>query len=283
MLFNIYVIRKEIIMFKSVDIAAKTLLKEGYEVYVVGGAVRDMYMNRKSHDIDLATNATPQNMIDLFTINELPVIDIGAEFGTVAVILNGEQVEITTYRKDIKTDGRKVEVEFADSIEEDLARRDFTINSLAINYESGNLLNLYGGIVDIESRVVKAIGDPHARFLEDHLRMLRACRFTAIDLLMTIEPNTKDAIIDLSSYIHTAKGGKVTTERQREELLKGMSYPFPSNMIDAMKNTGLLFQILPELHATIGVLQNKHHTIYKHKVTGEFYVKGKDGKFVTLL
>jgi len=266
----------------AVDTVAKELLSEGFQVYIVGGAVRDKYMNRRASDVDLASNATPQEMLDLFSSKNYTIVNIGAEFGTVAVIIDKEQVEITTYRRDVKTDGRKVEVEFATTIEEDLARRDFTINTLAINYSTGDLLDLFNGIDDIKNRIVRAVGDPYKRFFEDHLRMLRACRFTALDLYVTIEPSTFDAIQDYSLYIHTTSGGKVTAERQRQELLKGMSYPFPSNMIESMRKTGLLKHVLPEVYNTVGVTQNKHHNIYRHKTTGQFYVKANDGSFTLL-
>jgi tRNA nucleotidyltransferase (CCA-adding enzyme) len=254
---------------------AKYLKTHRFETYIVGGYLRDILLNRKPHDIDLATNATPDQIKTVFGSLPFSVTSTGEEFGTLTIYhreLN-QALEITTYRKDINTDGRHAQITYAATIEEDLSRRDFTINSLAYNLNTNVLLDLFHGMSDIDLKIIRTIGNPYERFKEDYLRMLRATRFTALDLDMTIHPSTKDAIQDLALNIHAGKNKKISVDRQREELLKGMAYPFPSKMINAMKETGLLNQILPELCGAIGVTQNTHHNIYRHKRTKKYYIK----------
>lgn len=244
--------------------ASQILNNNNFECFAVGGYIRDILLGKTPSDIDLATNAKPQTVLEIFnSINEFKVYDVGGEkFGTVIISNNNlkTSLEITTYRKDINCDGRKATIEFSDSIYEDLSRRDFTINALAMNLLTGKVIDPYNGISHIKSKHIETVGNPYERFKEDYLRMLRACRFMALDKDMSIEHKTFNAIKDLAENTT-----KISPERVRMEIMKAMSYPIPSNMINLMQTTGLLQFIFPELVKNIGIEQNKHHNIYMCK------------------
>lgn len=185
----------------------------GFHAYVVGGAVRDLLLDRNVHDYDVATNATPDDVKRIFT----RIIPFGLEHGTVIVRKNKLSIEVTTFRKKDE-DGNFV---FADTIEEDLAFRDFTINALAMDKE-GNIVDLFGGKEDLEKKVIRAVLDPYDRFMEDPLRMLRAVRFSS-QLGFTIEETTLNAISELKTEIN-----RVAIERLKDEmtkLIKGDHFP----------------------------------------------------------
>ena len=152
----------------------KTLNSNGYQGYIVGGAVRDYVMGREPHDWDIATNATPDRVKDLFD----KTVDTGIKHGTVTAMVAGEGFEITTYRTDGKySDGRHPDsICFRDDIKDDLGRRDFTINAMAMGI-NGKIVDPYGGLDDIKSGVIRCVGNPDERFSEDALRMMRAVRF----------------------------------------------------------------------------------------------------------
>lgn len=193
-------------------------LSQEYEVYFVGGCVRDALLGRKIHDYDCATNATPEQMKT--TLHMFHIISTGEKHGTLTIINQNHQVEITTYRKETAyiNHRRPQHVYFSSQLKEDLIRRDFTINAL-VYHPDKNTIDLVGGINDINNHLIRAIGDPKKRFEEDALRILRAIRFSA-QLNFTIETSTKEAILATSSLLTS-----ISKERCREELLKIMRCP----------------------------------------------------------
>lgn len=207
-----------IVMPDHVRTIITTLNENGYEAYAVGGCVRDSIIHRVPGDWDITTNALPMQTKALFK----RTIDTGLQHGTVTVMMGSEGYEITTYRVDgVYEDGRHPkQVEFTASLSEDLKRRDFTINAMAYNDEVG-IVDLFGGEADIENGVIRCVGNPHDRFSEDALRMLRAVRFSA-QLGFSIEENTQKAIKDLA---HTLE--KISKERIHTELGKILLSPNP--------------------------------------------------------
>ncbi|MGB7226193.1 MAG: CCA tRNA nucleotidyltransferase, partial [Candidatus Acidiferrales bacterium] len=180
----------------------------GYQALFNGGCVRDIILGREPSDYDVCTDARPERVQQLFPAS----IPVGAQFGVVIVVEDGVQVEVATFRSDIgSADGRHpVRVEFSTSAEEDVRRRDFTINGLLMDPWDGKILDFVGGQADIKARLVRAIGEPERRFEEDKLRMLRAVRFAA-RLDYSIEPRTFAAIRKLASQID-----QVSKERVRD-------------------------------------------------------------------
>jgi tRNA nucleotidyltransferase (CCA-adding enzyme) len=222
------------------------LQNSGYKAYLVGGCVRDVLMGRKPKDFDVATSATPEQVIEAFG----NVIPTGLKHGTVTVVQDDEHIEVTTFRSEgVYSDGRRPDsVTFETDIARDLARRDFTMNAIAYDLVHAELVDPYGGAEDIEARVIKAVGDPDQRFGEDGLRPLRAVRF-ATTLNFTIESNTLEAIPDALVTF-----GKVSVERVTTELQKILTADRPvegrfliENGIHLLKSTGLLGAILPRI------------------------------------
>ena len=184
----------------------------GHKAYIVGGCVRDALMAREPKDYDVTTSAHPEEVMRLFSADK--VIDTGSKHGTVTVIHNGAHIEVTTFRKDANySDGRHPDsVSFSDSIEEDLSRRDFTINAMAYS-ETDGLIDPFGGMQDIDKRMIRTVGNPFDRFDEDSLRMLRALRFSSA-LGFDIEEKTKEAILSRKNDIEE----RVSKERIQKEL-----------------------------------------------------------------
>jgi len=237
---------------KGVSDILSILKKNGCEAYAVGGCVRDSVMGVEPKDWDIASNALPSFIKELFP----RTVDTGLRHGTVTVLLEGEAFEVTTFRIDGKYgDNRHPEqVSFTGSLEEDLRRRDFTINAMAWNEERG-LVDPFGGMGDIAAGIIRCVGDPNERFREDALRMLRAVRFAA-RLGFRIEPGTKRGIAENSWLILN-----ISSERIREELTGILTADYPMEFI-ILRDTGLLRRILPELEACFGTLQNNPHHIY---------------------
>ncbi len=188
--------------------------KHGYRAYAVGGCVRDAIMGREPSDWDMTTDSSPEKMIEIFTLEGVRTIPTGLKHGTVTVLLEGETYEITTFRIDGSyTDSRHPDkVIFTKNIEDDLARRDFTVNAMAARGDE--IIDVFGGINDINNKIIRAVGDPERRFDEDALRILRAVRFAAT-LGFKIEENTKMAAKKLASGLE-----KVSIERKIVELKK---------------------------------------------------------------
>ena len=229
---------------------AARLREAGHETWFVGGAVRDVLLEqrrpgtrRRRGDFDITTGATPAIVRTIFR----RTVPVGIEHGTVAVLDEaGRAHEVTTFRRDVETDGRHAVVQFGVSIDEDLARRDFTINAIAVDPGSGALLDPFGGQADLAAGVVRAVGDAAQRFLEDRLRILRALRFAAV-LGFEIELATWQAI--------TAQAGALahlSRERVRDEWLKALAAAAPGGAMRLWSRAGVLGEVWPELALLTG-------------------------------
>ncbi len=238
---------------KSASVALDILHKGGYEAYIVGGSVRDMYLGMEAHDFDITTSATPDITKELF--KDYTVVETGIKHGTVTAVIDGENIEITTYRQEGEyTDSRHPDkVEFTTSLPLDLSRRDFTVNALAYDGE-GEIVDLFGGREDIENKIIKAIGDPHERFNEDALRILRGIRFASV-LGFEIEENTRQAMLDLRHLLH-----KISRERIAEEMNKLLCGRYVKRaLLDMWRIVG---EIIPEINEMRGFDQKNRHHIY---------------------
>jgi tRNA nucleotidyltransferase/poly(A) polymerase len=222
-------------------------VEAGYEAWLVGGAVRDMVCGKKASDWDLATNAQPQDVIRIFN----KVIPTGIEHGTVTVVFMYSHIEVTTFRSETEyKDGRHPDnVLYAGTIEEDLSRRDFTMNAIAASLTDGHLCDPFHGQEDIKKGIIRTVGDPLERFSEDGLRPVRALRF-ASQLGFTIEASTFKAIRQTSEIT-----AKISIERFRDEFIKMLSSKKPSVALKLMEQSGMLKQFLPELAICRDVIQ----------------------------
>jgi tRNA nucleotidyltransferase (CCA-adding enzyme) len=222
---------------------ADRLEQAGFETWAVGGAVRDSVLGRPVGDWDLATRARPQEVRDLFR----RTVPLGIAHGTVGVIDGGKLFEVTTFRRDVETDGRHAVVEFADRVEDDLARRDFTINAIAWHPLSGRVLDPFGGQEDMRAGRLRTVGDPEQRFAEDYLRVLRALRFAG-QFGLRIDPPTWDALRAASVHLDG-----LSAERIREELMKVLTQMrSASPALDLYRASGVLAHLFPELAALEG-------------------------------
>ena len=204
---------KEIINKKELKELNMLFLSKKKDLYVVGGSVRDAILGRELKDIDLTTNAHPEEIEEIVDKWSDKTWKIGAMYGTISVKKNNYQMEITTYRKEIyRKESRKPEVKFSKSLKEDLIRRDFTFNSIAVELTSGEIIDPYNGIEDIEKKIIKTPGNTNKSFSDDPLRMIRACRFTST-LLFEPKKEVIDAITKSKERIKS-----VSIERGREEL-----------------------------------------------------------------
>jgi tRNA nucleotidyltransferase (CCA-adding enzyme) len=208
----------------------------GYEAFVVGGSLRDILLGKEPHDWDVTTSALPETVASLFP--DKHVIPTGIKHGTVTVVSEGEPVEITTYRVDGEyTDSRRPDrVEFTRNIEDDLSRRDFTVNALAYNEKRG-LIDLFGGKSDLENKIIRAVGDPEKRFTEDALRIMRAFRFSA-QLGFDIEERTLLAARRLSPRLKN-----IARERIGSEFIRLLASPEPERSLTLMDH--VIYEILP--------------------------------------
>jgi len=224
--------------FRAARNIAKILNKAGFEAWLVGGSVRDMVMGIEPHDWDIATSATPDRVLKLFD----RTIPVGVQFGVVIVRMSGFDFEVATFRADCGySDGRRPdEVRFTD-LREDVLRRDFTMNGLALDAETGTVVDLVGGISDIREGLIRAIGDPDLRFEEDRLRQLRAVRFAAVTGF-EIEPATLEAIRRNAAFI-----SRVSVERISAEFQKMLLARDPARGFVLAAGTGLLAAAIPEL------------------------------------
>ncbi len=227
---------------------AAVFAQGGYQCFLVGGAVRDLLMNTQPGDLDLATDATPPQVTAIFR----RVIPTGIAHGTVTILFQGKQYEVTTFRTETTySDGRRPDsVAFASTIDEDLSRRDFTINGIALDLHDGHVVDPFGGRDDIQRCVVRAIGEPEERFREDALRLLRAIRF-AVKLDFAIDKNTLAGIRRAAPTI-----SRISAERVRDELTRMIQSPDPRRALRLLRDTGLLTPVLPELETGIGVPQD---------------------------
>ena len=213
----------------------------GYSAYIVGGAVRDMLMGVEPHDYDIATGATPEEIKAVFKGRS---VTFAEKFGTITVLEGGDEFEVTTFRKETGySDSRHPDkVEWGKTIEEDLARRDFTINAMAMD-KNGSVIDPFGGREDIKTHTIKCVGNPEDRFREDNLRILRAARFAALfDGGYHIEPETYNAICK-----YRDKPLNLSAERIRDELTKMITSCHPLGCFIEMSRCGILYQVLPEI------------------------------------
>lgn len=236
----------------------------GFDLAVVGGPVRDALLGRDTHDLDFTTNARPDDILRIVTPVSTAQWDIGRAFGTIGARVRGEQVEITTYRAD-SYDGktRKPTVEFGDTIDGDLIRRDFTVNAMALQVPAVKLIDPTGGVEDLVAGVLRTPTDPRVSFGDDPLRMLRAARFSA-QLGFAIDPGTFDAITELRETLSI-----VSPERIQSEFVRLMGTADPVRGIRVLVDSGLIEEFLPEVSALrLEVDEHHHHKdVYEHSLT----------------
>jgi poly(A) polymerase len=231
---------------KHADEIVHRLKQSGYEAYFVGGCVRDFILGNESSDYDIVTSALPDQVMALFS----NTISIGAKFGVIAVIVQGRPYEVATFRSDdVYEDGRHPSQVHFSSAREDVFRRDFTINGLLMDPETGEITDYVNGRMDIEKKIIRTINDPDSRFNEDFLRMLRAIRFAA-NLGFVIETQTLKAI-----ERNAAKINRISAERVREELSKILTRGGAGTGFELMIQTGILKEVLPEIDRLKGVEQ----------------------------
>ncbi len=247
---------------EEVALVADTLERAGHEAYLVGGCVRDMLLEKKPKDWDITTDATPDKIQSLFeeTFYE-------NDFGTVGVVTESEDptlkvVEVTPYRAEGEySDSRRPDtVEFGVSLDKDLTRRDFTINALAYRIQTDAIIDQHEGKHDLESKRIRAVGEPDKRFKEDALRMMRAVRLSS-ELGFAIEQGTAEAIFNNADRL-----ANISKERIRDELVRIVETDQPMAAIVMLQRLGLLKHIAPDLERGIGVSQNQAHSfdVYEH-------------------
>lgn len=237
---------------RKVTMIINNLQLHGYEAYAVGGCVRDSILARRPEDWDITTSARPEEVKKLFR----RTVDTGIEHGTVTVLIGKDSFEVTTYRVDgdYEDNRHPKTVEFTNRLEEDLRRRDFTINAMAYNDEV-RLVDVFGGMRDLNHHLIRCVGDPRERFSEDALRILRAVRFSA-QLDFPIEPATAGAVRELAPTLE-----HISAERIRTELVKLLVSAHPERIEDAFE-LGITKIILPEWDDMVGVPQNTPHHKY---------------------
>ena len=246
---------------KTANKIIAALKDNGYQAYLVGGCVRDLLLGLNPDEWDVTTSARPDEVTKLFP----KVAPTGIDYGTVTVILDKENFEVTTFRSDEKyVDGRHPSnVVFTNDVHKDLSRRDFTINALAYDPQTKELIDDFGGQKDLKKKIIKAVGQPLERFSEDGLRAVRACRFAA-KLGFKIESDTLAAIAKTLAVTQ-----KVAPERLHDEIVKMLSADKPSIGFELMRQTGLLKLIVPELEAGFGVEQPRQfhkYDVYWHNL-----------------
>jgi poly(A) polymerase len=236
----------------------------GFELALVGGPVRDALLGRAVHDLDFTTDARPDDILRVVSPIADAVWDIGRQFGTIGARLGDDTVEITTYRSD-SYDGttRKPEVEFGDSLEGDLLRRDFTVNALALRLPEVRLVDPSGGVDHLIARLITTPSSPEISFGDDPLRMMRAARF-ASQLGFTVDEETRDAMASMADRIEI-----VSAERVRDELTKLLSADEPRAGMELLVESGLADRVLPEIPALrLEVDEHHHHKdVYQHSLT----------------
>ncbi|MFT4147977.1 MAG: CCA tRNA nucleotidyltransferase [Micrococcaceae bacterium] len=236
----------------------------GFDLAIVGGPVRDLLLGRSSPDLDFTTNATPDQMMPLLSQWADNLWEIGRDFGTIAIEKDGYQLEITTYRADnYDKNSRKPEVQFGTKLEDDLFRRDFTVNALALRLPSGELVDVTGGQKDLENKILRTPIEAEISFSDDPLRMLRAARFVS-QLEFHLEEKTARAMSEMTDRLAI-----ISRERIRDELIKLMCGTNPVSGIECLRETKLLKVVLPEVDALQLDIDPKHHhkDIYAHTLT----------------
>ena len=260
-------------MFSFMKIKIDPVLKEfysyfekaGFNAYLVGGAVRDIFLHKTASDWDVTTNATPQDVMNLFKT----VIPTGFEHGTVTVHFKGVEIEVTTFRTESGySDGRHPDsINYAATIEEDLARRDFTINAIAADLKDGKIVDPFGGRHDLKKKILKTVGNAHERFMEDGLRPVRCIRF-ASKLNFSIENKTFSELFDKEIQNKIAS---ISVERFRDEFEKILSSAKPSVGLKLLEQTGIMAIFIPELLAGRGCLQSDERGFHDFDVLDHLF------------
>jgi poly(A) polymerase len=236
----------------------------GHELAIVGGPVRDAVLGRPGNDWDFATSARPDDIERIVAGWADAVWDVGREFGTIGLRRGGHQLEVTTYRTDAYDEGsRKPDVQFGDTLDGDLSRRDFAVNAMAIRLPSREFVDLFGGLTDLDARVLRTPVTPEQSFSDDPLRMMRAARFVA-RLGFTAAPEVVAAMTAMAGRLEI-----VSAERIRDELDKLLTSAHPVAGLRLLVDTGLAEQMLPELPALI-LERDEHHRhkdVYEHSLT----------------
>ena len=239
-------------------------LAEGYELALVGGSVRDAILGRLGNDLDFTTNAKPEAALAILKGWAESVWEIGIRFGTVGAMKDGYQIEITTYRAEsYEADSRKPTVQFGETLADDLVRRDFTVNAMAVKLPEVEFVDLHGGIADLAAGLLRTPGRPEGSFADDPLRMMRAARF-ASQLEMTVEESALAAMTAMAERLEI-----VSAERVRDELSKLLLGEDPRRGLSLLVETGLTQYVLPELPALKLEIDEHHHhkDVYEHSLT----------------
>ncbi|WP_017614204.1 CCA tRNA nucleotidyltransferase [Nocardiopsis salina] len=237
---------------------------QGQELALVGGPVRDALLGRDSYDVDLTTDAVPQRILELVDGWADSVWTVGIDFGTVGLRKKGFQLEITTYRSEsYSPKSRKPEVAYGTDIEDDLLRRDFTVNAMAVHVPDGTFVDPFGGLRDLHSQVLRTPGRPEDSFSDDPLRIMRAVRFAA-QLGFTLAPEVAEAARNMADRLTI-----VSAERVRDELVKLMLSPNPRTGVELMVDLGIAHHVFPEIpRMSLEIDEHhRHKDVYQHSLT----------------
>lgn len=264
------------IITKDITDMVKLFKDSRFEIYAVGGCVRDILMGREPHDLDFCTSATPDEMEELFIRHSIRYFPLGKKYGTMTAVIGDKEIEITTYRKESSFDGRHCCVQFSETLTDDLSRRDFTVNAIAFDILSSKVIDPFGGINDIKKCILRTVGDPGVRFKEDTLRVLRAFRF-AVRFGFIIEPETYAAVTE---FIDRNLIGNLSGERIQKELVEILSDENLSSK-DMELIRPLLFLLIPELKAEYKYDQNsKYHCYDLWTHTYKTVILAGQGKYI---
>jgi poly(A) polymerase len=247
-----------------VDELGRRFEAAGHRLALVGGSVRDALLGRLGNDLDLTTDARPEQIVEIVRDWADTHWDVGIAFGTVGARKGTFQIEITTYRSEIyRSDSRKPEVTYGDTLEDDLLRRDFTVNAMAVALPGTTFVDPYGGLQDLAAKVLRTPGRPEDSFSDDPLRMMRAARFAA-QLGFTVDPSVVAAMNAMADRISI-----VSAERVRDELVKLVDAPRPRAGLSLLVETGLAEQVLPELPKLKLEIDehHRHKDVYEHTLT----------------
>ena len=243
----------------------RDLQEAGFEAYFVGGCIRDLIMGLVPNDFDICTNADPEEVMTVLELKGRNFIETGLKHGTLTAVYDGDFYEVTTYRSDgeYKNHRSPESVTFESTIDADLARRDFTINAMAYDPISDDFVDLFGGVADIENKVIKAVGEPHKRFDEDGLRILRALRF-AIRYEFSIDEKTAEAMIALKRLLKCISKERITAELEKMLTCGKPIAPLFTQFAD------VIGEIFPEMRPCFGFNQNNKyhkHNVYEHMLS----------------
>ncbi|GAA1951715.1 CCA tRNA nucleotidyltransferase [Nocardioides panacihumi] len=252
-----------------IDELGELFAAAGHELALVGGPVRDAMLGRQHNDLDFTTSARPDDTEAILkrwvsSDRRGATWDMGREFGTIGCRKGPWQVEVTTYRSETyDPTSRKPDVDFGDSLAGDLVRRDFTVNAMAVRLPGRDVVDLYGGVVDLATGIIRTPGTPEASFSDDPLRMMRAARFAA-QLGFDVAPEVVTAMREMADRISI-----ISAERVRDELVKLVTAPYPRRGLSLLVDTGLAERVIPELPA-LQLERDEHHRhkdVYEHTLT----------------